>query len=100
MAEVIRFLEENDPVITVAAGEDCICSCCPELSAGRCEESGRAALYDRRVMEICSLSAGQHIRWSEFQSIIADKITGCGRLPEICGDCRWYGICGHKSKGR
>ena len=100
MAGVIRSLEESDPVITLTAGADSICTACPELSSGSCEASGRAALYDSRVMEICGLSAGQHIGWREFQKKVAEDITGAGRLPEVCGECRWYGICGEKNKGR
>ena len=96
MAEVIRFLAEEDPEIVITMGADCICSPCPELSAGRCSLSGMAAGYDEKVVEICGLTYGQSIRWSKFQETVRECITDAGRLFEVCGDCRWYGICGNK----
>ena len=100
MADVIEMLERVDPKIILTVGEDMICANCPNNGTHSCESTDKVARYDNAVLEICGLSAGDVIQWSDFRDTVFIKIISAGRLPEVCGDCQWFNICGEKSYSR
>lgn len=97
MADVIKMLERNDPEVVLTVGEDIICVNCPNNRTHCCESSEKVGRYDSIVLEMCRLSTGDIVRWSDFRDAVFSKIISAGRLPEVCGDCQWYDICGEKS---
>ena len=97
MANVIEMLERDDPEIILTVGEDMICANCPN-NGTYCSE--KAVGYDHAVLEICGLSAGDIVRWSDFRDTVFNSIISEGRLPKVCGDCQWFNICGGKSYSR
>ncbi|MBQ8960285.1 MAG: DUF1284 domain-containing protein [Ruminococcus sp.] len=95
MAAVKERLASEDPEVRLTAGWDMICRGCPH-SQGTCGE--KAVRYDRAVLEICGLPEGQIIRWSRLSRLVHEKIITAGKLPQVCGDCRWSYICSEKCK--
>lgn len=91
MAEVLESLEA-DTLIQIAKGHDCICINCPNQNTG----CPNAAIYDRRVLELCGLQTGQELSWSDFRKRICVYVLEAGKLAEVCGNCKWFYICGKK----
>lgn len=91
MAAVLNHLEADSPV-RIAEGHDSICKNCPNRDTG----CPNAAIYDKRVLALCGLRTGEQLSWSEFQRKICTGVLDPGRLAEVCGNCRWYDICGKK----
>lgn len=100
MANVIEVLERENPEIILTVGEDIICANCPNNRTYICHSSEKVAEYDNAVLEMCGLSAGDIVCWSNFRETAFEKIISAGRLCEVCGDCQWYHICGEKSLSR
>ena len=93
MESVIAVLMKNDPTVTLTDGTDMICSGCPKNADGSCSLSGKAAQYDRKTAELCGLSFGAEIKWSELYGRAYREIVQKGLLGEVCGDCAWSSIC-------
>ena len=100
MANVIEMLERENPEIILTVGEDIICANCPNNRTHICDSSEKVAGYDNTVLEMCGLSAGDIVCWSDFRETVFEKIISLGRLCQVCGDCQWYHICGEKSLSR
>ena len=100
MSDVIKMLEGDDPEIILTVGEDMICANCPNNRTHICESSEKVGRYDNTVLKMCGLSEGDAVRWSDFRDTVFDRIISEGRLPEVCGDCQWFNICGGKSYSR
>ena len=111
MTNITNQLSEN-PLLTLklTTEKDKICSACPNLIDGRCENHQQVLRYDLAVMDICGFYEGQEIcaknlfeaarnkiinvpAWGEnsFQSDISNHKTN--RLEEICVGCQWIDIC-------
>ena len=41
MAQILEYLEQENPTVTVVAEADCICGGCPHLANGICESADR-----------------------------------------------------------
>ncbi len=93
MARVVEFLSENAPRVILVKGADEICRECPNLSGGECSGM-KAARYDEKVIEFCKTEYGAEMPWAEFSRLVRGRIIAAKRLPEVCGDCKWFGICG------
>lgn len=91
MAAVLKGLEV-DSVVKLAEGHDCICINCPN----RVTACPNAAVYDRRILQLCGLRTGQELTWSAFQRKIRECVLDSGRLAEVCGNCKWASICENK----
>lgn len=91
MASVLKGLQA-DTFVRIVEGHDSICIKCPNRAA----ECPNAAFYDRKVLELCRLHAGQKMCWSEFQRKIRACVLEAGKLAEVCGNCKWFYICGKK----
>ena len=95
MSSVLTSLTPDSP-IRLAEGHDVLCARCPE----RTTPCRRAAVYDRRVLSLCGLRAGQLLSWEQFRQAIQSQILSPGRLASVCGDCRWAEICLKKAPSR
>ena len=93
MTEVKETLERDDPVICLADHADEICSACPNLQNNVCKDAEKVVRYDHKVLQFCNLTPGQVLKYSEFASVVRQKILNPGRREEICGDCEWSSIC-------
>lgn len=94
MSTVLSMLDSDDPLITLTVGTDRICSRCPHNMGDRCETDQKVSRYDNAVLKLCGLSEGSVLRWRDLRAAVRKNIISPGRLPEVCGDCAWYGICG------
>ena len=123
MTIVLSELNAGDPLIRLTVGTDCICCQCPNSkakpctiitptfgeykefstfsplkgAAGRqeniCETEYKVVRYDNAVLDLCRLSDGSVLHWSEFRALVREKIISPGLLSQVCGDCMWFGIC-------
>lgn len=96
MGNILAYLRKNSPRIVLTQGADEICAGCPNLQNGDC--SGENAVrYDKTVLEHCGFTDGEEMNWNDFAAAVREKIILRGKLPEICGDCQWFYICGGES---
>lgn len=59
-----------------------------------CESAEKVTRYDNAVLDLCGLSEGSVLHWSELRALVQEKIISPGLLSQVCGDCIWFGICG------
>lgn len=88
MAAVFGQLEKG-AAVRLVNGADCICSACPNLDSG-CPNAER---YDRTVLLLCGLTAGQELTWQKLEERMRTHILAPGKLSGICGDCEWFSVC-------
>ncbi len=93
MGRVLAALKPDTPV-RLAASVDAVCAACPNNAGGVCVSGGKAAGYDREVLERCGLEAGAELAFGVFTALVQERILGPGLRREICGSCQWDGICG------
>ncbi len=72
---------------------DDICSQCPFLGEGGCQDKGPQSEEERRkrdldVMERIEVEEGGKLTWSEAEERIRSALTP-GDLERICRDCEW-----------
>lgn len=96
MRNVLNRLDSLNPEIRLTSGPDAICERCPNNIDGVCETAEKSCRYDLAVLDLCGLSEGDVLRRNVFRELVREKIILPGRLTEVCGDCRWYGICRSK----
>ena len=90
MAQILEYLEQENPTVTVVAEADCICGGCPHLANGICESADLVQSYDRQVLSLCDME--EH----SVASHVAEYILSQGKRSEICGGCQWSSICKEK----
>lgn len=83
----------KDPELEIIADSDLICRKCPNLKDGACCTYDLVKGYDSKVLSLCGLTENSKISWSEFSSLIKDRILRAGKREQICGDCEWNEIC-------
>lgn len=89
-------MKENlvqNPAVVLLRETDDVCARCPNNRQGGCASQDKVEEYDRQVLARCGLTAGQSIRWSDFERLVREKILIPGRREEICGDCEWSDLC-------
>ena len=96
MAQVLEYLEQENPIVTVVAEADCICGGCPHLANGICESADLVQSYDRQVLSLCDMEEHSVLPWREFAAHVAEYILSQGKRSEICGGCQWSSICKEK----
>lgn len=94
MAEVLKTLGENNSCIVPKADTDLICARCPNNADGVCVTYEKVLRYDKRTLELCGIAEGTAFNWEDYRRLLRDKIIGAGKLKEVCGDCKWFYICG------
>ena len=96
MAAIVSELKMNpDRNIILHNGTDFLCKSCPHNLNETCETEQKVAQYDHKCLTLCGLKNGQILPWKEFQVLVMKEIILPGRLPKICADCCWSGICQH-----
>ncbi len=96
MAATIKTLEQN-PVVRIVKCDDEICSCCPNLQGGICEEQAKVLAYDEKVLELCRLQPNVEIPWQEFVRLVQANIINKQQLAAVCSNCQWWEVCHNKS---
>ena len=93
MAKIVSELS-TDPLVEIISVTDKLCEKCPNnMGGGICQTEEKVARYDKGVRDLCGIKAGEVIPFSEFSSMVREKIILCGKREEICGDCEWSEIC-------
>ena len=70
MAQILEYLEQENPTVTVVAEADCICGGCPHLANGICESADLVQSYDRQVLSLCDMEEHSVLPWREFAARI------------------------------
>ena len=96
MAQILEYLEQENPTVTVVAEADCICAACPHLANGICESADLVQSYDRQVLSLCGMEEHFPSDWESFSARVAERILSQGKRSEICGGCQWSSICKEK----
>ena len=96
MAQILEYLEQENPIVTVVAEADCICGGCPNLTDGRCRKAALVERYDKAVLALCGMGEQSILPWREFSARVAEYILSHGKRSEICGGCQWSSICKEK----
>ena len=96
MAQILEYLEQENPTVTVVAEADCICAACPHLANGICESADLVQSYDRQVLSLCGMKEHSPSDWESFSARVAERILSQGKRSEICGGCQWSSICKEK----
>ena len=93
MAKIVSELSA-DPLVEIISVTDKLCEKCPNnMGSGVCATEDKVTRYDNEVLSICGIKAGDVMPFSEFSSMVREKIILCGKREEICGDCEWSEIC-------
>lgn len=93
MAQVLRRLEGEDPVVQAVPWTDEICAACPNNENGVCRSAEKVDRYDREVLARCGLAPGTQLRWSAFSGLVETRILAAGLRESICGSCQWNELC-------
>lgn len=78
-----------DATVKITAGNDDICSKCPNLVNGICAAQEKVCRYDEKVMKLCGFSTGQELSVKDFLETARQNIIQAGKLSQVCGDCSW-----------
>ena len=79
---------------TLVDGCDAICAGCPNNRNGVCETDEKVRAIDRRAIEEMGIRFGDTLSWRDLSTLAKERIIAAGKLPEVCRDCEWIGICG------
>ncbi len=93
MTEIIRELEQNDPVVELTDKCDVICRKCPHNINGVCLSEQKVTAIDSKCIQKYGLSFGDKLHWSKLKYLAFEKIIDCRKLEEVCKNCQWLGIC-------
>lgn len=93
MTAIVGTLRASDPLLTLRSAADGVCRACPRNCGGTCGSEDRVSRYDAAVLRLLGLAEGAVLRRSALESLTRERITGAGRLGEVCGDCQWFAIC-------
>lgn len=93
MAGIQASLTSGTPVELVM-GADAVCAACPNNLEGRCRTGEKSGRYDRAVLSLCGLQAGQILPYGDFGRLVEARVLGPGLRTSVCGDCQWSRLCG------
>lgn len=93
MYRVLAELNREGAIVTLTDECDEVCTVCPNNRCGSCETATKVAAIDRRASDAMGLKPGDILPWTDLCALARRIIIEPGRLPEICGDCEWIGIC-------
>ena len=79
--------------ITITQGCDDLCEKCPHNLDGVCASLDKVALMDSMVLDICGLSYGDKILWTESARKARERIFKTDQFEGICGSCQWFELC-------
>ena len=94
MAEIQTHLtSQPKQKLCLTCGADVICAACPHNSNGVCESIQKVSQYDQAVLMLCSLEENACLSWSEFSSLVKERILAAGKFSDVCNSCEWFSIC-------
>ena len=79
--------------VQLYVGTDEICSACPNNREGQCTDLTLVEKYDNAVLEACGLADGEQLAFDDFTEKVQNQLLVTGKRKEICGGCKWNGIC-------
>ncbi len=94
--ENLKYISDallGNPLITIIDYGDEICSECPNYSNHTCLHQEKVSIYDRKVLQYCSIKSGTTIYWNDFQNAVYQNIISVHKRNLICKDCEWNEIC-------
>lgn len=97
MAKIKCELEGN-PLILVTNQTDEICNYCPNNIYGKCKTEKTVCEYDKQVLKMCHVSAGEIIPYLDFQRLIHRNILLSDKRKKICQNCEWDSLCNDNYK--
>ena len=97
MGAVIRDFE-YDPrqMVKLKTVADIVCENCPNNEAGTCVSQDKVARYDEDVLEMCGISDGVIMPYTDFLTLVKERIINRNLRSTICSDCSWDYICREK----
>lgn len=92
MGEILSALLAGG-VVRLCCAVDEVCAACPENTGGLCRKPEQVAGYDQSVLRLCGLREGTVLSFAAFTSLVQKRIIEPGLREQICGECRWSGLC-------
>lgn len=96
MQAILFHLEQENPCLEVITEADSICTACPHLANGICENAELVQGYDRQVLSLCGMEEDSLSDWKSFSARVIKHILSQGKRRSICGSCQWDAICAAK----
>ncbi len=97
MTNIINYLNQQDPLLSLTQDCDIICNSCPNKICEKCKHNSKVQKIDNMCFYVSGLKAGDLIKWSVLREKVYELIISTGKLYDICGDCQWSTICKNKS---
>lgn len=93
MKAVISELEsDEDIIIRLVSDGDVLCKHCPH-NIGQCDSVEKVRRMDELCLNICGLTSGSYISWSEFKHMVKKRILTTDEFDNVCGKCEWIDLC-------
>ena len=93
MTEIIRMLNENNPVVKLSAQCDVICGKCPNNINAVCLSEEKVSCIDKRCLEQLNLYFGDEMQWQDLKRLAFENIIQCGKRKDVCRECQWSKLC-------
>ena len=97
MGKMIEDFEDApQQVVRIIPATDIVCENCPNNEAGVCVSQDKVTRYDEEVLKACRISDGEMMPYSEFLTLVKERIINRNLRSTICSDCSWDYICREK----
>ncbi len=93
MYDIIKMLDNENPLITLTDECDIICENCPKNIDGKCTDNNKVSRIDEKVIAELSLAFGDKIRWNELKELSFNEIINKKKIDIVCGNCAWKDLC-------
>jgi hypothetical protein len=94
MTSVVSALgSSEDLAVRLSMGCDDICSCCPHMVGGECEDRDAVTDKDQRAAEFLRLPEEGIFPAGPLWREVAERMRGLDSLARICGRCHWRELC-------
>ena len=97
MGKVIEAFEDApQQEVRLITVEDIFCENCPNNKTGICVSQDKVSRYDEEVMKACGISEGVVMPYTDYLTLVRERIINRNLRSTICGDCSWDYICREK----
>ena len=97
MGKVIEAFEDApQQEVRLITVEDIVCENCPNNKTGICVSQDKVSRYDEEVMKACGISEGVVMPYTDYLTLVRERIINRNLRSTICGDCSWDYICREK----
>ena len=94
MASIVSDLtDKRKTPIIVTRGCDDLCEMCPNNINGVCTSLEQVTLFDSTVLNICNLTYGEIVQWTELARKAREWIFETDKFNNICTCCQWFELC-------